>query len=157
MINGFTHERVSQISVYITSNPATKDMRLCAYERLDCSNNLTTVQPAFVFSSWACHSMGFSFKFKLDIIKLSTRAISIPIKGCFICSPFLSMAYASCIGRMYRQMYMQTNLHLYQMKQERCDWYHSERIGILVYAIYILYMLYNTIVAEVLIDKAQHK
>lgn len=128
MINGFTHERASQISVCITSNPATKDMKLCAYERLDHWNNFTIVQPAFVFSFQACHSMGFSFKFKIDIIKLSTRAISIPIKGWFICSPFPSMAYAGWLT--CRQTSTSTK------------WNRRDVTGIIVRELGYWYMLY---------------
>ncbi|KAK4830248.1 hypothetical protein QYF61_009315 [Mycteria americana] len=56
MINGSTHEKASQISVYnITSNPIAKDTKLCTSERLDCWYNFTLVQPGFVVCLWAYH------------------------------------------------------------------------------------------------------
>lgn len=72
VINGSSHEKASRISVYITSDPIAKNTKLCASERLHCWYNFTLVQPGFVVCLWAHHSMGLSFKFKIDITEPST-------------------------------------------------------------------------------------
>ncbi|KAK4811065.1 hypothetical protein QYF61_016351 [Mycteria americana] len=91
MINGSTHEKAPQISVYnITSNPIAKDTRLCASERLDCWYDFTLVQPVFVACLWAHHSVGLSFKFKIDITEPSTTTSALTVKDKKILSPQIS-------------------------------------------------------------------
>ena len=90
MINGSTHEKASQISVYnITSKPIAKDTKLCAFEKLDCWYNFTLVRPVFVVCLWAHHRVGLSFKFKIDIIKPSTTS-ALTVKDETILSPQVS-------------------------------------------------------------------
>ncbi|KAK4811143.1 hypothetical protein QYF61_019774 [Mycteria americana] len=90
MINGSTHEKASQISVYnITSKPIAKDTKLCASERLDCWYNFTLVQPVFVVCLWAHHRVGLSFTFKIDIIEPSTTS-ALTVKDEKILSPQIS-------------------------------------------------------------------
>lgn len=81
MMNGSTHEKSSQISPYnITSNPKANYMKLCTSERLDYWYNFTLIQPVFLVYLWVHHSMGLSFKFKIDITKISTTT-SAPSKN----------------------------------------------------------------------------
>ncbi|KAK4811160.1 hypothetical protein QYF61_019791 [Mycteria americana] len=91
MINGSTHEKAPQISVYnITSNQIAKDTKLCASERLDCWYNFTLVQPVFVVCLWAHHRVGLSFTFKIDITEPNTTTSALSVKDEKILSPQIS-------------------------------------------------------------------
>ena len=76
VISGSTHEKATQISLTkIKSNE--KERKICASENLDCWYNFTLEQPVLIVCLWAHHNVGLSFKFKIDIIELSTT-ISTP-------------------------------------------------------------------------------
>ncbi|XP_076194341.1 uncharacterized protein LOC143160464 [Aptenodytes patagonicus] len=91
MINGSAHEKASQISVYnITSNPVTKDTKLCASKQSDCWYNFTLVQPVIVVCLWAHRNLGLSFKFKIDITKLDMTTSASTAKDKKTLSPQIS-------------------------------------------------------------------
>lgn len=76
VINGSTHQRVTQISV--TEVETKKNQRqTCGIEKLDCWCNFTLVQPVFVVCLWAQNSMGLSFKFKINTAMSSFAAVKI--------------------------------------------------------------------------------
>ncbi|XP_075346023.1 uncharacterized protein LOC142403694 [Mycteria americana] len=80
IINGSTHEKATQISVYnITSNAITKNRKLSASERLDCWYHFTLTQPGSVICVWARRNTGLSFKFKIHIIEPSTTTATPPL------------------------------------------------------------------------------
>ncbi|XP_074424308.1 uncharacterized protein LOC141735521 [Larus michahellis] len=91
MINGSTHEKASQISVYSTvSNPIINGTKQCASEKLDCWYNFTLVQPVFVVWLWARHSVGLSFKFKIDITEPHTTTSTLIVNDEKTLSPQIS-------------------------------------------------------------------
>ncbi|XP_067153359.1 uncharacterized protein [Apteryx mantelli] len=76
VINGSTHERVTQISVTEIKTKKSQKKN-CAMEKLDCWCNFTLVQPVFVVCLWAQNSVGLSFKFKISTTIRSFTAIKI--------------------------------------------------------------------------------
>nr|XP_010297308.1 PREDICTED: uncharacterized protein LOC104632952 [Balearica regulorum gibbericeps] len=76
VINGSTHQRVTQISV--TEVKTKKNQKkTCAVEKLDCWYNFTLVQPVFVVCLWAHNSVGLSFKFQISTTTHSFAAVKI--------------------------------------------------------------------------------
>ncbi|XP_066405256.1 uncharacterized protein [Molothrus aeneus] len=76
VINGSTHQRVTQISVTEIKTKKNQN-KICAVENLDCWYNFTLVQPVFVVCLWAHNSVGLSFKFKISTTAPSFAAIKI--------------------------------------------------------------------------------
>ncbi|KAK4818868.1 hypothetical protein QYF61_021073 [Mycteria americana] len=84
MINGSTHEKASQISVYnITSNPIAKTFRL---------GKAGLLVQFYLSCLWAHHSVGLSFKFKIDSTEPSTTTSALMVKDKKILSPQISEA-----------------------------------------------------------------